>query len=193
MNQFKFTPFPVLETERLVLRKICHKDAHEIFKIRYDEDMARYLDRPLYTKFEEADNYINKILAGISNNEWLYWVLTCKDEDKCIGTICLWKISQRYRRAEVGFELMTEYQRKGLMSEALEAVIGYGFDDLELNYIDGEVDPNNIASINLMVHHGFRKLAPEEYDPVEDVNPSTLMYRLSEPVYQRIKAGGSLK
>lgn len=189
MNSFTFTPFPVFETKRLILRKISHNDAPEIFKIRSNENLARYLDRPLYTKFEEADNFINKILAGISNNEWLYWVLTCKDEDKCIGTICLWKISFRYRRAEVGFELMEEYQKKGFMREALAAVISYGFDDLELNYIDGEVDPNNIASVNLMVHNGFRKLAPEEYDPGEDGNSSTQMYRLSEAVFHWISSG----
>ncbi len=192
MNTFNFTPFPVLETGRLILRKVCHKDTPEIFKIRSDKDLARYLDRPLYTKFEEADNFINKILAGISNNEWLYWVLTLRESDKCIGTICLWKLSQKYRRAEVGFELMTEYQRKGYMTEALEAVLDYGFDCLELNYIDGEVDPNNIASVNLMVNHGFRRIAPEEYDPGENCNPSTLMYRLSEAVYYRLKNANTI-
>ena len=55
-----------------------------------------------------------------------------------------WKISREYSKAEIGFELLPEHQGKGIMQEALPKIIEYGFKNMKLRTIEGEVDPNNL-------------------------------------------------
>src|SRR5271169_4733940 len=127
MNNINFIPFPNLTTERLVLRQLIAEDETAIFKLRSDESIAKFLTRPLCKTIEEARAFITKINTGISNNEWLYWTLTLKNNNELIGTICLWNISREHARAEVGFELLPDFQGKGFMQEALTRVLDYGF------------------------------------------------------------------
>ncbi|PKL90192.1 MAG: N-acetyltransferase [Ignavibacteriae bacterium HGW-Ignavibacteriae-2] len=150
-------PFPQLESKRLILRQLKVSDLNEIFSIRSNAEISEFLDRPLAKTLDEAGKFITKINKGIKNNEWIYWALAPKHENKLIGTICLWKILENKNQAEIGFELLPEYQGKGLMQEALSEVLEYGFNTMGLNKIDGEVDPRNIKSIRLMLKNGFVK------------------------------------
>lgn len=150
-------PFPQLESKRLILRQLNVSDLNEIFSIRSNAEISEFLDRPLYKDLDEAGKFITKINKGVKNKEWIYWALAPKHENKLIGTICLWKISENKNKAEIGFELLPEYQGKGLMQEALSEVLEYGFNTMGLNKIDGEVDPRNIKSIRLMLKNGFVK------------------------------------
>jgi ribosomal-protein-alanine N-acetyltransferase len=179
MNEISFSPFPILSTGRLNLRRLTLDDEGEIFAIRSDENIAEYLDRSLYRTIEEAQQFIDKINKEIENNEWIYWAISFKENPKLIGTICLWNFSEDKSIAEIGFELLPSYQGKGIMNEAVVAVIDYGFNSLSLRSIEGEVDPKNIRSIKLMERHGF-KLVTEirENDSQEVKEGKTVVYEL---------------
>jgi ribosomal-protein-alanine N-acetyltransferase len=155
MNPLNFIPFPNLTTERLVLRQLIAEDEAEIFKLRSDESVSKFLTRPLCKTMEEARAFINKINTGISNNESLYWALTLKNNNALIGTICIWNISKEHARAEVGFELLPDFQGKGFMQEALTAVLDYGFNILQLHSIEGVVSPGNLSSIKILGKNNF--------------------------------------
>ena len=155
MLTLNFVPFPSLLTERLLLRSLTIDDKNEIFAIRSDENMIKHLDRPSQKCIDEASQFIEKITHGVAQNRWIYWAVCLKDKKELIGTICIWNISEEESKAEVGFELLPAYQGKGLMREALAAVIDYGFYCINLNSLEGETDPRNIKSISLMEKSAF--------------------------------------
>ncbi|MBU2583832.1 MAG: GNAT family N-acetyltransferase [Bacteroidetes bacterium] len=155
MNQFTFTPFPNLTTERFALRQLKIEDEDEIFAIRSDDNILKYLDRPKANAIDDARQFINKINDSISKNELIYWAINLKDNSKLIGTICLWKISTQQSNAEVGFELLPDHQGKGVMQGVLPKIIDFGFKTIKLQLIEGEVAANNLKSVILLEKHGF--------------------------------------
>lgn len=62
-----------------------------------------------------------------------------------------------FSRAELGYELSLEYQNKGIMSEALRAIIPFGFNELDMHRIQASVFLENQASIKLLEKFGFRR------------------------------------
>ena len=155
MLTLNFDPFPTLSTKRLVLRKLEDSDATEILFFRSDERILKFIDIIKATRIEDAHSFIQKINNGIIKNEWLYWGIALHEDDKLIGTICLWNILKEHLRAEVGFVLHPDLQGKGLMTEALVAVINFAFLDLRLHSLEGRVNPANTASIKLMERNNF--------------------------------------
>lgn len=173
MKAPSFSPFPQLETKRLILRRMTLDDRNEVFAIRSNEGVAKYLDRPVYKSMEEAEEFMHKIETGINKNSWVYWAVSLKDNPKLIGTICLWQINFKKATAEIGFELHPDYQRKGCMREAVAAVIDYGFNTMELSAIEGEVAPENTPSVKILTLFGFKLLPAGENKP-------TVIYRLDK-------------
>jgi ribosomal-protein-alanine N-acetyltransferase len=155
LNKISFSPFPNLSTERLILRQLNIEDENEILALRSDEIVNEFLDRPKAKTIEDARKFIYKINEGISKNESIYWAITQKNSNKLIGTICFWKISKEHSKAEIGFELLPEYQGKGIMRELLATIIEYGFENMNLHSIEGEVAPDNSKSIKLLKRNGF--------------------------------------
>ena len=97
--------------------------------------------------------------------EWIYWGLAPKTNDRIIGTICLWNLSRKERCAEIGYELHPDFQGQGLMQEAVEVVLAYGFEEMKLKNIEAYLHKKNINSIRLLERSKFKflkKVAPEE-------------------------------
>ena len=157
MLQLNFHPFPNLTTERLVLRQLNHGDDNEIFSIRSDDRVNKFLDRPKCTTIEEAREFIEKINNGINNNDSIYWVITFKNDNKLIGTICFWNISKEHYKAETGFELHPDFQGKGIMQEALSKIIQFGFSVLQLKMIEGWTNTGNIRSMKILEKNNFKR------------------------------------
>lgn len=155
MLTINFHPFPLLTTERLILRQLVVEDEDAIYTLRSNEKVNKYLTRAKYKSREEAKTFINIINTNISNNESGYWAIRLKNSDRVIGTICLWNISKENYRAEIGFELHPDFQKQGFMQEAVAAVIEYGFKSMKLHSIVGDVDPDNKASIKLLEKNKF--------------------------------------
>lgn len=156
MPELNFTPFPNLSTERLVLRQATVSDARDLFALRSDERVNRYLDRIPAASVADVENFIEKINRGIAENQNLYWVVG--QAGKLAGSICLFSFSSRPFKAEVGFELHPDFQGKGLMQEALSAVLDFGFSNLGLEAIEGYVHVQNAPSIKLLEKNGFQKI-----------------------------------
>lgn len=154
--KINFNTFPPIETEHYLLRKLNSEDAEAIFKIRSNKAIAKYLDRPLAKSPDDALQFIAKIEAGILKNEVVYWGICDKSKNKIVGTITLWQISEVEKSAEIGFELLPEYQGFGVMQEVIPKVIDFGFSNLQLLEINGEVDSQNVKSIALMKKFGFK-------------------------------------
>jgi ribosomal-protein-alanine N-acetyltransferase len=177
MLSLAFHPFPELRTERLRLRQLTLSDAGEIFLLRSNERVNKYLDRPSAQSIDDAIAFINKIDQGIANNESLYWVITMKDESKLIGTISLWNISREDSKAEIGYELMPEYHGKGFMQEAFARTIKYIGEVLKVETIEAWTHSKNLASSKILERNGFKRDHAAEAKNKEDLGES-IIYQL---------------
>ena len=128
-----FTPFPVLETERLTLRELNLDDAKAIFGLRTNKEVNEFIDRKVPRNLSEARAFIDLISKLTLNNVGIFWVIESKSNHQLMGTIGLRHFDDEDEEdyAEIGYEIDPIYQQKGFMSEAFDAVIEYGFQGLE--------------------------------------------------------------
>jgi ribosomal-protein-alanine N-acetyltransferase len=159
MLNLNFNPFPIIHTERLILREMTDKDLPEIFFQRSDPRMMKYVDRAPARSMDDAREFFTRIKAAQFANEGINWGITLKNEPKLIGNIGIWRIEQEHHRAEIGYALHPEHQGKGIMHEALKAVLNYGFDTMKLHSVEANVNPENRASIKLLERNNFIKEA----------------------------------
>lgn len=157
MSELSFNPFPVLETPRFFLRKISENDASDIFAFRSDEQVMRYIPRPVAKKPEDILIVVEMINTGIANNQSINWGICDKNTNKLIGIIGYVRMNFTNQRAEVGYVLHRDYHRRGIMNEALKAVIDYGFKGMNLNCIEAIIHPRNEGSIALIEKNNFKR------------------------------------
>ncbi len=171
VSSFKknFDPFPVISTGNLMLRDLRRIDAEEIFLLRSDQKVNEFINRPSAVSIQEAHDFIRRIEEGTGKKEAFYWAIVPAMQSSLAGTICLWSFDAGRGKAEIGYELLPAYHGKGIMSEALAAVIKFAFEKLLLRKLEANTHRNNIASIKLLEKAGFtRDAAAEEImDPVE--------------------------
>lgn len=154
-----FNPFPTINTERLLLRALEMDDVNEIFLLRTDERVLRFLDRPPIIFKEEAAAYIKNIHNLANNSEAILWGISIKSDKKIIGTICFWHFEKENYRAETGYVLHPDHHGKGIMQEAMSAILDYGFNIMKLHSVTANVNPENIASKQLLEKCGFTQEA----------------------------------
>lgn len=155
MLNLHFQPFPILTTGRLTLRRLGEQDAPALFALRSDPAVMRYIGRPLATSLEEILEKIRLIDGQLRDNNAIMWAITLRDNPALIGTICFWNIQKENDRAEIGYLLHPGFQGKGIMQEALEAAVDYGFKQMNLHSIEAHVDPGNAPSCRLLERNGF--------------------------------------
>lgn len=154
-----FYPFPILETERLLLRQIVQTDAEDIFIIRSDANVMRYIPRPIAQTVDDVFPLIQMIEDFLTKGERINWAMELKSTGKLIGMIGYVNIKEQHYRAEIGYALAAVHHRKGYMLEALKSVVQYGFQEMNLHSIEAIVDADNVASNALLLQAGFVKEA----------------------------------
>lgn len=162
MGDRNFKPFPVLKTERLTLRQLVSCDADEIFALRSNDNVNKYLDRKPSKSIDDAKTFIQTINKNIQRNDSIYWAITLTGIDKLIGTICLFDFSDDNLKAEIGYELLPNFQRKGIMQEAASKVLDFGIQHIGLNLIAAYTHSENQNSTRLLEKFNFKKNDPGE-------------------------------
>ncbi|MGA9212756.1 GNAT family N-acetyltransferase [Kaistella sp.] len=142
-------------TERLILRTITENDTKDILNVRSNPEINRFLHRIPPKDSLEALEFILNIKRKTVNNEILFRGIYFPISSKLIGTICLWKFSEDRKTAELGYELLPEYHGKGIMSEAVNFILNYGFNKLNLEKIEAFTNKNNLNSIKLLQKSNF--------------------------------------
>ncbi len=158
MLVFNFNPFPVIETERLILRKPVPEDIPAWFKMRSNEENMRYIGRPPAKDISEVASLFQLVIADIEANKHIGWVVAEKSKASgFVGMIGFHRIKPEHHRAEVGYMIEKEYQGKGYAAEAVRAIIKYAFNEMKIHSIEADIDKDNIASERLLQKLGFRK------------------------------------
>ena len=150
--------FASLTTKQLLLRPLNETDQSAIFLLRSDAQVNLYLDRPLSLTSEEALLFIKKIKDCILKNKCMYWAICLMESESLIGTICLFNFSEQYKNAEIGFELLPSYQGKGLMQEALAAILTLSFEKLNIQTLYAITHQKNQSCIHLLERFHFKKM-----------------------------------
>ena len=157
MTDKNFTPFPVLHTERLALRQLLDSDDREIFALRSNDSVNKYLGRKPSESLADAKSFIQAIQENTRQNNSIYWAITLTGTDQLIGTICLFDFSDYRKKAEIGYELLPAFQGKGLMQEAVSEVIRFAVQQLGLTTIEACSHCDNIRSTNILQRLNFKK------------------------------------
>ena len=152
-----FDSFPILETERLRLRQIRPSDNQAIFNIFKDPEVTRYYGMGSFSEMAEADELVARWRQRFSERRLVRWVLAKLDDDWVIGTAGFTDWKRHFRSAQVGYDLAQPFWQQGFMSEALTAVLNFGFSQMQLNRIEALVMNDNTASIGLLNKLGFKK------------------------------------
>lgn len=148
-----------IESSRLILRKIEIKDAVELFALRSNPVIMKYIDRPPLADVEEATMLIQKMQNDFLNNQGINWAITLKPSDLLIGSIGFWRIDKENHRTEIGYMLQSKHQGKGIMSEAMDLAISFAFEVMKVHSIEANTNPQNEASIQLLLGKGFEQEA----------------------------------
>lgn len=150
-----FNPFPVLGTPRLSLRRPVETDAADLLVMRSDPEVMQYIPRPLARTESDVLDLITLLDGFIEKNERINWAIEWKATGRVVGMIGYVNIKPEHYRAEIGYSLSRVWQRRGIMREALAAVVAYGFGDLHLHTIEAIIDSENTPSGKLLEDAGF--------------------------------------
>ena len=150
-----FKNFPQLKTERLLLRNLENSDVALLHKLRSDEIVNAFVGRDNSSTLQEALDYIIKIQNLTAQNECIYWVITLKESNDLIGCICLWNFDIENEIVEIGYELLTEFQGKGLMNEAIKKVIQHAFEEIKVKVITAFPSSDNSNSVKALQKLNF--------------------------------------
>jgi len=148
--------FPVLETQRLILRAATPADAEAIKAIFADPEVTRYHDLSTFTTIEEALAVIERRAQRFSNGTGIRWGIARKEDNILIGSCGFGAWNKETRTVEIGYELLSAFWGQGIMTEALQAVLKFGFEQMGWQRIIARVMLDNTASIKLLQKLSFQ-------------------------------------
>ena len=148
--------FPRLETPRLILREIVESDAAALLAIHGDTEHMKWFGSDPLTNLPEAQRLI-EVFASWRQlpNPGTRWGLELRAQPGLIGSCGLFAWNRGWKKCVLGYEIAPMQAGKGLMQEALQSVIAWGFEHLQLNRIEAQVHGENAASLALLAKLGF--------------------------------------
>ena len=149
--------YPALATKRLRLRQFRPSDLPGLHACFGDEEAMRYWNFPACKTESETERWLQVLAKTTSPYDYLAWAVAEKRGDGCIGMINYHHREARNARLEIGYILAPARQGRGLMTEAVEAIVAYCFDKLGVHRIEALIHPDNAASIRLVERLGFRR------------------------------------
>jgi len=154
MNDFTAT---VLRTPRLALSLLEDGDAGALLAIHADTETMRYWSGPAWTELEQATQQIAQSRRDAQDGTALRLGIKLAETGELIGTATLYAFHRSNRRCEIGYILGRAHWGRGLMSEALTALLEHGFDVLDLHRVEADIDPRNEGSRRILQRLHFTR------------------------------------
>jgi len=149
--------FQVLETENLILRKITPEVYDFLFRSLSEAEIKTFLGLETDGQFAKEKEKFSKGMATY-NRSFVNFQIIDKKTNKIIGACGFHTWYTEHARAEIGYNLNgDQYKGKGVMTEALKAIVRYGFEEMKLNRIEALIAPHNEPSLRLVQKLGFVK------------------------------------
>ena len=187
-----FAAFPVLETERFLLRSATPDDVPDIFRIMSDLRVTRYFGALPMATPAEAQQRVQAIQTAFQEQTGVRWAIAAHASGQLVGTGGFWRLINSHFRAEIGYELAPEWWGQGVMTEALGAMLDFGFTRMGLHSVEAQIHPANSGSRRVLEKQGFVQegyFRENFYDPVEARFTDTAVFSLLSVAWMR-RAGG---
>jgi len=159
INQSIFKSFPEFESERLLFRKILLSDAKDLFSIRTDDDVMRFMDVIRFESIGDAEKWVYSVSESYDKETGIMWGIVEKLSNSFVGYFGFWRMIPEHCRAENGYALKPEFWGKGYMYETINRMVRFGFDEMNLHSIEANVNPANKKSKRVLEKIGFKKEA----------------------------------
>lgn len=183
-----FAAFPVLETERFLLRAATLDDVADMFGVMSDPRVTRYFGMLPMATPAEAQERVQAIQAAFQEQSGVRWAIADRAGGQLIGTCGFWRLIKPHDRAEIGYELAQHWWGQGVMTEALGAMLQFGFTRMGLHSVEAQIHPANNGSRRVLEKLGFMQEGyfRENYlDPVEARFTDTAVYSLLKERWTR--------
>ncbi|TWT08516.1 GNAT family N-acetyltransferase [Planococcus sp. CPCC 101016] len=144
-----YRQLPEIDTERLLLRKIKMNDASDLFEYASQPAVCTFVPWQMHQSIEDSKAFLSLILDGYDQQSKLTWAIELKNSNKMIGTIDFFNWSQKRYKVEIAYVLSPQYWGKGLMAEAANALLSFGFKNMELNKVEASIMLENQQSQRL--------------------------------------------
>ncbi|WGS47648.1 GNAT family N-acetyltransferase (plasmid) [Burkholderia sp. JSH-S8] len=154
MSLFEFESV-TLTTARLTLRPLKEEDAHALFEIWSDAEAMRYFSFSVMVSLDEARERVARKLTTAADGTDFNCVLESRATGEVLGECALFHTNAQCRRAEIGFSLKRRHWGSGYMGEAAAALVEHAFGALNLNRLEADIDPRNVASARVLERLGF--------------------------------------
>ncbi|MEO0899857.1 MAG: GNAT family N-acetyltransferase [Bacteroidota bacterium] len=149
------TDFPILFTPRLTLRKIQYEDVHSLLKYANNKIISdRIVNVPSPYREPEAVFRIAYVAKGFKNKTHYCFSMITYEKEELIGEISL-HIEEPHEKAHLGYWLGEPFWNQGFTTEAVEAVLKFGFEKLGLELIYASTVKENVASQRVLLKNGF--------------------------------------
>ncbi len=157
-NNDRNMEFPILSTKRLNLREFRLSDKDALFRIFEDEEVTRYYNISAFQSMEDCLALLERRRVRFYKGRGISWAITMKDNDSLIGNCSFNAFLKQRTVGEIGYELKRPFWNQGIMTEALTAIIQYGFEIIGLRQIEAWVIPGNIGSMRVLTKLNFQWL-----------------------------------
>lgn len=141
-----FASLPVLETPRLMLRRLTMRDAQDIFAYSRDEEVARHVLWNAHRSIFDTRAYLKFILRQYREGQPSSYGIVLKSTGRVIGTIGFMSYSEENSTVEVGYSLARSAWNQGYMTEALRAVLRLSFQEMRIHRVEAQHEVDNPAS-----------------------------------------------
>lgn len=146
-----------IETKRLILRKFKVSDAQQMFdNWASDSEVEKYLTWPPHETVEFTKKLLTDWVKQYQKDDYYTWCIEFKENSQAIGSIASVEVLQEIKAVRIGYCIGRYYWDKGIMTEALSAVIKFFFEDVGMNRIQAEHDINNPVSGKVMTKCGMK-------------------------------------
>lgn len=147
---------PAIQTNRLILRKLKEEDAADLFKYASEPAVSRFMPWEAHKTIEDAKEFLAFILKAYEQQRKLTWAIELKETGRMIGTIDYVSWLPKRFKAEIAYTLSPEYWGKGLMREAADGLLAFGFGEMGLNKVEAPIMLGNAQSRRLAEKLGMK-------------------------------------
>lgn len=156
MSTEKNLSYPVMETERFIMRNLSIEDVDDIFEYYKDDEVTKYTQSEIHKNIEDTISTVEKLMSSNSNKRGIAWCIEHKADEKVIGNIGIFAISQSGHKAEIGFTVSRKYWGQGYGTEMIQNALKYAIETVGINRIEATCKKENIASSRAMEKAGMK-------------------------------------
>lgn len=125
-----------IETDRLILMTFCFEDDDAMLEYWVaDEKIQSLYSEPVYTTKDAVKELLQTYITSYKKSDYYRWAIILKDNNKCIGQIAYFLMDSKNNFAEIEYCIGSEFQNRGLATEATKAVIAFGFNKINLHKV----------------------------------------------------------